>query len=52
MSAPTKADNKAKDGLKRLSLAKRTLKDLSVRSAGPKGGFIMKDTIIIPTSRR
>jgi hypothetical protein len=40
MSAPTKADNMAKGGLKRLSLAKRTLKDLSVRSAGPKGGFI------------
>jgi hypothetical protein len=40
MSAPTKADNKAKDGTKRLSLAKRTLKNLSVRSTGPKGGFI------------
>jgi hypothetical protein len=40
MSAPEKAATKAKGGLKRLSLAKRTLKDLSVRSAGPKGGFI------------
>jgi len=52
MSAPMKAETKAKDGTKRLSLAKRTLKDLSVRQAGPKGGFIMRDTIIIRTSGR
>lgn len=47
MSAQRKAKTKAKDGTKRQSLARRTLKDLSVRSAGPKGGFIMKDTITI-----
>jgi hypothetical protein len=40
MSAREKAVTKAKGGTRRLSLAKRTLKDLSVRSAGPKGGFI------------
>ena len=35
---------------KELSLTKSTLKNLSVRREGPKGGFIMKDTIIIRTS--
>ena len=44
MSAPRNAQNKAKDGTKRLSLAKRTLKDLSVRHAGPKGGLISTPT--------
>ena len=37
---------------KPLALSKRTLKDLSARSEGPKGGFIMKDTIILRTSGR
>ena len=45
MSAPRKAETQAKDGTRRLSLAKRTLKDLSVRHAGPKGGFITKNTL-------
>jgi hypothetical protein len=46
MSTLGNTENKAKDGTKRLSLAKRTLKDLSVRHAGPKGGFITKNTIV------
>jgi hypothetical protein len=46
MSAPRNAENKAKGGTRQLSLAKRTLKDLSVRHAGPKGGFITKNTIV------
>jgi len=45
MSALRNAENKAKGGTKRLSLAKRTLKDLSVQHAGPKGGFITKNTL-------
>jgi len=45
------AGNKTKkQGANGLSLTKRTLKNLSVRREGPKGGFIMKDTIIIRTS--
>ena len=39
-----------KQDAKALSLNKSTLKNLSVRREGPKGGFIMKDTIIIRTS--
>jgi hypothetical protein len=35
----------------RLALKKETLKDLSPKQ-NVVGGFIMKDTIIIPTSRR
>jgi hypothetical protein len=35
----------------RLTLKKETLKDLSPKQT-VVGGFIMKDTIIIPTSRR
>jgi hypothetical protein len=35
----------------RLALKKETLKDLSPKQT-VVGGFIMKDTIIIPTSRR
>jgi hypothetical protein len=35
----------------RLALKKETLKDLSPKQI-VVGGFIMKDTIIIPTSRR
>ena len=35
---------------KGLSLTKHTLKNLSVRREGPKGGFIMKDSIIVRTS--
>jgi hypothetical protein len=37
---------------KRPTLVKRTLRDLTVRRAGPKAGFIMRDTVIVPTSRR
>jgi hypothetical protein len=38
-----------KQGVNGLSLTKRTLKNLSVRREDPKGGgFIMKDSIIIP----
>jgi hypothetical protein len=37
---------------KRLSLSKRTVKDLSTRGKGPKGGLIMRDTVIVnPLSR-
>jgi len=39
-----------KQAVKGLSLTKRTLKNLSVRKEDPKGGFIMRDTIIIRTS--
>ena len=35
----------------RLALKKETLKDLSPKQ-NVRGGFIMKDTIIIPTSHR
>ena len=52
MSVQRKADAKALDSTKKLSLGKRTLKDLSVRDQGPKGGFIMRDTIIVRTSGR
>jgi hypothetical protein len=35
--------------VKALSLTRRTVKDLSVQRRDPKaGGFIMKDTVIIP----
>lgn len=37
---------------KSLSLQKRTLRDLSARREGPRGGFIMKDTVIVRTSGR
>ena len=40
----------SKQERKGLSLTKQTLKNLSVRREGPKGGFIMKDTIILRTS--
>ena len=52
MSVQRKAEANALDGTKKLSLGKRTLKDLTVRGQGPKGGFIMKDTITIRTSGR
>jgi hypothetical protein len=45
MTAPKKGTAKA--GTKKsewLSLTKRTLKDLSARGTGPKGGFEMVDT--------
>jgi hypothetical protein len=45
MSVQQKAEAKALDSTKKLSLGKRTLKDLSVRHAGPKGGFITKNTL-------
>ena len=34
-----------------VSLAKRTLKDLSAGRNDPKGGFIMKDSVIVRTGR-
>jgi hypothetical protein len=40
----------SKQERKGLCLTKQTLKNLSVRREGPKGGFIMKDTIIVRTS--
>ena len=41
-----------KQEIKGLSLTRRTVKDLSVHRGGPKGGFIMKDTVIVRTSGR
>ena len=41
-----------KQEVKALSLTRRTVKDLSVSRGGPKGGFIMKDSIIVRTSSR
>ena len=35
-----------------LSLRKRTLKDMAPPRDGPKGGFLMKDTIIVRPSGR
>lgn len=35
----------------KLSLAKRTLRDLTVKHSGPKGGFIMRDTAIVRPTR-
>ena len=35
-----------------LSLRKRTLKDMAPPREGPKGGFIMKDSVIVRTSTR
>jgi len=52
MTARRKATTNTRGGAKRLGLAKKTLKDLSARRSGPNGGFIMQDTIIIPTGRR
>jgi hypothetical protein len=51
MTIRTKNATKAA-GKRRLSLAKRTLKDLSVKGKGPKGGFLMRDTVIIRTGGR
>lgn len=45
MSKQRMAEAKALDSTKKLSLGKRTLKDLSVRHAGPKGGYLTKVTI-------
>jgi hypothetical protein len=45
MSVQQKSEAKALDSTKKLSLGKRTLKDLSVRHAGPKGGFITVNTL-------
>ena len=36
----------AKKG-KRLGLVKKTVRDLTTSSAGVKGGFIMRDTVIV-----
>jgi hypothetical protein len=52
MSVQRKAETKAMDSTKKLSLGKRTLKDLTVRGQGPKAGFIMRDTAIIPRGGR
>ena len=51
MTTRKKTSTKAA-GKGNLSLAKRTLRDLTVQGKGPKGGFIMKDTIIIRTGGR
>ena len=45
MLVQRKAQATALDSTKKLSLGKRTLKDLSVRHAGPKGGYLTKVTI-------
>jgi hypothetical protein len=37
---------------KRLSLVKKTVRDLTMSNAGVKGGFIMKDSVIVRTSSR
>ena len=47
MTARKKQTPKNTTGPKRLSVTKRTLKNLSPSGTGPKGGFIMKDTIIV-----
>jgi hypothetical protein len=52
MTERRKAKAKTTGSRKPLSVAKRTLKDLTVRSAGPNAGFIMQDTKIVPTGRR
>ena len=50
--APMKRAHITKESPKvRLAVKKETLKDLSPKQ-DVRGGFIMKDTIIIPTSRR
>ena len=41
-----------KPEVKALSLTRRTVKDLSVQRRGPKGGFIMQDSVIVRTSGR
>ena len=41
-----------KPEVKALSLTRRTVKDLSVHRGGPKGGFIMKDSVIVRTGSR
>jgi hypothetical protein len=41
-----------KQQVKALSLTRRTVKDLSVQHGDPKGGFIMKDSVIVKTSTR
>jgi len=41
-----------KQEIKGLSLTRRTVKDLSVHRGGPKGGFIMKDSVIVRTGSR
>jgi hypothetical protein len=41
-----------KPEVKALSLTRRTVKDLSVPRGGPKGGFLMKDSVIVRTSGR
>ena len=50
MSVQQKAEAKALDSTRKLSLGKRTLKDLTVQHAGPKGGFITRNTIVSGTS--
>ena len=37
---------------KRLGLVKKTVRDLTMSDGGVKGGFIMKDSIIVRTSTR
>jgi hypothetical protein len=52
MTERVKTKTKAAGTRKPLSLAKRTLRDLTVRRTGPNAGFIMQDSRIVPTSHR
>jgi hypothetical protein len=47
MTARKKQAPTSTTGPKQLSVTKRTLKNLSPSRTDPKGGFIMKDTIIV-----
>ena len=51
MTARKAAASKSAGARKSLAVRKRTLKNLSVKQDGPKGGFIMKDSIIVRTGR-
>lgn len=52
MTARKPAVSQRAGARKSLAVRKRTLKNLSVKHDGPKGGFIMKDSIIVKTSGR
>jgi hypothetical protein len=47
MTARKKRTPKSTTGSTRLSVSKRTLRNLSPSGTDPKGGLIMKDTIIV-----
>ena len=51
MTARKPAASKSAGARKSLAVRKRTLKNLSVKQDGPKGGFIMKDSVIVRTGR-